>query len=156
MRRREFIAGLGAAGATVTPIAVWAHSQTRGYRVAWLSVQTVPARWQGPFADAVFDQLQRSGYVQGKNLTFTQHFYQPDLSATELERRLGDPRPDVIIAWNAPKVRALKAANITVPIVAWMFDPVIQGFAESLARPGGTVTGLMSDPVSCSRSGCNS
>ena len=50
--------------------------------------------------------------------------------------------PSVIVAFNAPTVRALKAATTTIPIVMWgVGDPVEYGLVASLARPGGNVTG---------------
>jgi putative ABC transport system substrate-binding protein len=53
--------------------------------------------------------------------------------------------PDVILAYGASTVRALLQATRTVPIVfPVVVDPVGAGFVDSLARPGGNVTGLMS------------
>jgi len=52
--------------------------------------------------------------------------------------------PDVILASSAPTVAALQQATRTVPVVfVLVVDPVGSGFVESLARPGGNITGFM-------------
>jgi putative ABC transport system substrate-binding protein len=51
-------------------------------------------------------------------------------------------RPDVIVAVTDAVVRAFKAATSTIPMVVICSDPVAQGFAATLARPGGNITGV--------------
>ena len=51
--------------------------------------------------------------------------------------------PEVLVAWGSPSVAALRRQSSTAPIVIVnVTDPVGQGFAESLARPGGNITGF--------------
>jgi len=87
--------------------------------------------------------LNSLGYTEGKNVVIEYRFAEgkldrlPDL-ATELVR-LG---VDVIVTSNTPGVSAAKNASSTIPIVSMTADPVASGLVESLARPGGNVTGL--------------
>lgn len=87
--------------------------------------------------------LRDLGYVEGKDLLVERRFADghaerlPAL-ATELVRT----RPDVIFAATTPAAHAAKTASDSIPIViALASDPVASGFAASLARPGGNVTG---------------
>jgi putative tryptophan/tyrosine transport system substrate-binding protein len=51
--------------------------------------------------------------------------------------------PEVVVAWGSPSVAALRRQTSTIPIVlVYVTDPVGQGFVESLARPGGNITGF--------------
>jgi putative tryptophan/tyrosine transport system substrate-binding protein len=87
--------------------------------------------------------LHSLGYTEGKNIVIEYRYAEgkldrlPDL-ATELIR-LG---VDVIVTGTVPGVLAAKNASSTIPIVSMTADPVAAGLVESLARPGGNVTGL--------------
>ena len=88
--------------------------------------------------------LRKLGYVEGKNIVIEYRWADgrierlPDL-ASELVRL----KVDVIVSAGPTVTRAGKAATRTIPIVmAWDNDPVGNGFAASLARPGGNITGL--------------
>jgi putative tryptophan/tyrosine transport system substrate-binding protein len=86
------------------------------------------------------------GYVQGKNLVIESRF--ADGSAERLTPLIEDllgSRQDAILAAGNPAINALRQATKTIPIViAQSPDPVAQGWAKSLARPGGNITGLIS------------
>ena len=87
--------------------------------------------------------LRQLGYNEGKNIVIEYRYAEgkldrlPDL-ATELVR-LG---VDVIVTGTVPGVLAAKNASSTIPIVSITADPVASGLVESLARPGGNITGL--------------
>jgi putative ABC transport system substrate-binding protein len=90
--------------------------------------------------------LQELGYVEGRSIRFEARWAQgrserlPGLAA-ELVRL----RVDVLVTGGAESARAAKKATTTTPIVmATGADPVKLGLVESLARPGGNVTGLTS------------
>src|SRR5262245_2537164 len=91
--------------------------------------------------------LHTLGYIEGKNIVIEYRYAEgkldrlPDL-ATELVR-LG---VDVIVTSTVPGVSAAKNASSTVPIVSMTADPVAAGLVESLARPGGNVTGFTNLP----------
>jgi putative tryptophan/tyrosine transport system substrate-binding protein len=94
----------------------------------------------GAFAHA----LRGLGYIEERNLVLERR------SAEGRFERLGDIvaelvrlRADVIVTGGNPAARAAKAVTATVPIVAvGVADLVADGLVESLARPGGNVTGL--------------
>jgi putative ABC transport system substrate-binding protein len=83
------------------------------------------------------------GYVEGKNIHLDHRFpaENPDRFRI-LARELVDEKPDVIIAVTNLGAGELKKATSTIPIVFILsYDPVGQGFVESLAHPGGNATG---------------
>ena len=90
--------------------------------------------------------LRERGHIEGQNIA-TEYRYaegKPD-RYSELSAELVRLKVDVIVvAGGAPTVRAAKNATKTIPIVMWGIsnDPVEAGFVESLARPGGNVTGI--------------
>jgi putative ABC transport system substrate-binding protein len=99
--------------------------------------------------------LRDKGFVEGANLAFDDR---TSLSRYEhledVAKRLVATRPDVIVTYGATATRAVRAATSTTPIVMITGgDPVQLGFVQSLARPGGNVTGLtmMGDEVTSKR-----
>jgi putative tryptophan/tyrosine transport system substrate-binding protein len=97
-----------------------------------------------PELDAFRDELGRLGWVGGHNLELEIRFIErrPDQMA-KLAAELASSPVDVIVVPSEPAARAAQAANSTLPIVmANSIDPVALGIVASLARPGGTVTGL--------------
>lgn len=90
------------------------------------------------------DGLRELGYVEGQNVAIEWRWLRgddtrsPDL-ATELVRL----KVDVIVAVNNPATLAAQRATKTIPIIMVIArDPVRSGFAATLARPGGNITGL--------------
>src|SRR4029077_3528323 len=97
-----------------------------------------------PFADAFRRGLQPLGYVEGENIAIEWHYTggRSDRAAA-LAAELVKLRVDVIVAHFTPAVRAAMVATQTIPIVmAPAGAPVQSGFVDSLAHPGGNVTGL--------------
>jgi ABC-type uncharacterized transport system substrate-binding protein len=138
LRRREFIGMLG--GAVAWPLAVRAQQPGKLPLVGVLVSASPPH----PFADTFRRGLQALGYSEGHNiaLEFRYSGGRSDLAgeiATEFVR-LGVP---VIVAHFTPAVRAAMGVTQTIPIVmAPAGAPLQSGFIDSLARPGGNVTGL--------------
>ena len=105
------------------------------------SLSAVSAR-----TEAFRQGLRELGYVEGKNIVIEWRSAEGKLDrlpalATELVRL----KVDVIVTTGATNTRAAKEATTTIPIVmAQDPDPVGNGFVASLARPGGTITGLSS------------
>jgi putative ABC transport system substrate-binding protein len=94
--------------------------------------------------NAFVQGMRELGYVEGTNLIIEARFGDgkaerlPALAA-ELVRL----KVDVIVATSTPVYRALQYATTTIPVVITLsFDPVGDGFAASMARPGGNITGL--------------
>jgi putative ABC transport system substrate-binding protein len=95
-------------------------------------------------ADALRQGLQNPGYIEGKNLLVEYRYFEgkvdriPSLVAELLQLKL-----DVLVSVNTLAIRAFKQATKTIPIVMVINDdPVTTGIVDSLARPGGNVTGL--------------
>jgi putative tryptophan/tyrosine transport system substrate-binding protein len=148
MRRREFIAGLMFAAATGR-----AQAQQAGkvYRIA-LAHPTVPVADQNQASKgslaipAIFEELTRLGYVEGRNLLIER--YSGEGRATnypDLARQIVSRNPDLIIAFAPFFVLDLKAATSTIPIVGIFRAPIEFGIVPSLARPGGNITGVSVD-----------
>jgi putative ABC transport system substrate-binding protein len=98
---------------------------------------------------AVFRQeLNRLGYIEGQNLRLESRF-EPEarLDANAAVRTLLESGIDVLVPVWSPTSLVAKRATSLVPIVAiGPRDPVEQGLIQSLARPGGNVTGISSTP----------
>src|SRR5262249_32279629 len=94
---------------------------------------------------AVLDGLQQLGWADGRNVPIDTHW--AGGRADDVRRHaaeLAALAPDVILAHGATAVRPLLQATRSVPIVFPISgDPVGAGFVDSLARPGGNVTGFM-------------
>ena len=89
------------------------------------------------------DQLQKSGYVEGKNLVIEAR-YARGLSARlhAQAAELVALTPDLIVTVSTPAAQAAMKATSSIPIVmTGTGDPVKTGLVASLARPGGNVTG---------------
>jgi putative ABC transport system substrate-binding protein len=137
MRRRDFIRLLGSVAAIAWPLS--ARAQSRTYRVGLLTLET------GEDASKLVGRLRELGYVEGKNLDYEHRSAEGDPKrlgalADELVRL----KPDVLVAgWGTLAPKALKAATGTIPIVfSTVGDAVGAGLVQTLARPGGNVTGL--------------
>ena len=112
----------------------------RVYRVGFISVS------QGSlesFRQDAMPELARRGFVEGRNLQLETRFGEPN-AIPALARDLVRAHPDVIVAVSNSVVHAVASAAPGVAIVASYFgsDPVAEGMAQSLARPGGRITGI--------------
>lgn len=93
--------------------------------------------------EAYRDELRKLGYVEGRDVTIEYRFAENrwDLLPA-LARELVAASIDVLVTSTPPAIEAAQQATKTIPIV--MLGPAVQqGFAASLARPGGNVTGVM-------------
>ena len=99
-----------------------------------------------PRSDAIRLALRELGYIEGQNIAIEYRYAEGKLDRLpELAAELVRLKVDIIVvAGGAATVRAAKNATKTIPIVMMGLpaDPVELGFVESLARPGGNVTGL--------------
>jgi putative ABC transport system substrate-binding protein len=96
-----------------------------------------------PRIDAFRQGLHTLGYTEGKNIVIEYRYAEGKLDRLpELATELMRLRVDVIVTATVPGVLAAKNASSTIPIVSMTADPVAAGLVESLARPGGNVTGL--------------
>ena len=94
--------------------------------------------------NAFVQGMRELGYVEGTNFVIEGRFGdgKPE-NLPALAAELVRLRVDVIVATSTPSYRALQHATTTIPVILTLsFDPVGDGFAASLARPGGNMTGL--------------
>ena len=142
MKRREFIAGLLVATSLRQ---ARAQQPAKIHRIAIVTVATPIAQITetstSPFYRALFNELRRLGYSEGRNLIVER--YSPERPTVELARDVVRSKPDVIFSINqwVPFLKPLT----TIPIVATLADPVGFGFVASLAHPGGNITGVSLD-----------
>jgi putative tryptophan/tyrosine transport system substrate-binding protein len=135
MQRREFLGVLG--GAAVTwPHAIHAQEPGRVYRLGIL----IPAT-RASIA-AFFDELRINGFVEGQNLEVIGNYSVRAEQIADGVAALMKAAPDVVLCGPETYVRALQAATHTIPLDSMSEDLVGEGFAASLAKPGGNVTGV--------------
>ena len=96
------------------------------------------------YTEAVIQALARLGYVPGRTVDLDFRYTDGRIERfPELAAALVDRRVDVLVASSDPATRAAKRATATIPIVMLVGeDPVAAGFAASLTRPDGNVTGI--------------
>jgi putative ABC transport system substrate-binding protein len=143
MRRREFITLLGGAAAAwplTAPAQPTGQMRRVGAVIAFAEKDSVGQA----SATAFKSGLEHLGWVEGRNIQVDYRFASGDPTlykahAAELVSR----SPDAILAGASPAVAALQPLTHTIPIVfVLVVDPVGQGFVQSLARPGGNITGF--------------
>ena len=140
MRRREFIAGIGAT--TAWPLA--AHAQQKSMPVIGY-LGGGPPDLSGSSVAAFRQGLRELGYIEGRNIVIEYRWAEGN---TDLFPALADElvafKVDVIMtAGGTLGALAAKQATTTLPIVFGVVgDPIAEGLVTSLARPGGNVTGL--------------
>jgi len=138
MRRREFIMLVGGMVASWPPIA---SAQRAGpvHRIGVLAQDLQPG-----LLETFRDQLHKLGYIEGRTISI--ELRNASGQSERLPALVDDLlrlKVDVIVAVNTPAAKAAKKATTTVPIVIMrVADPVKSGLVDTLARPGGNVTGL--------------
>ena len=144
MRRREFITFMGAALAAY-PFAVGAQQNERARRIAVLIGVEDDAEGQARLA-AFRKGMLDLGWSEGRDMQMDVRFASGDADrARAYGAELIRWAPDVILANGSLVVAALKQQTKTIPIVfAQVVDPVNSGFVDSLAHPGGNITGFVS------------
>jgi putative ABC transport system substrate-binding protein len=135
-RRRILVAG---ASIAMTPL--FAHAQQRkviGYLANNRNPRVIPT------FKAFVETLQQSGWIEGKNLEIRiRSSENDDTRFPALAAELVRENVDVIVTTGAGSTRAAKEATKSIPIVfGSTANPVELGLVDSLARPGGNVTGM--------------
>src|SRR5882724_9902050 len=140
MERRTFMV-LVSGGLLAAPLAAGAQQAGKIWRIGWLSAASAPpAGTPLPFRQGMSDL----GYIEGRNVSFEDRYAEgkyerlPGLTAELV--RLG---VDVIVVAEGPALAAARNATSTIPIVmASVASLAAAGPIASIARPGGSVTGL--------------
>jgi len=141
MKRREFMILLG--GAAAWPLAARAQQPDRVRRVGVLmGIADDP---EGQARVMVFKQaLHALGWTEGRNVQFIYRWSAGDVvHARQFAKELLDLRSDVILTNSTPVAVAVRDTTRTTPTVfVQVSDPVTAGVVQSLARPGGNLTGF--------------
>jgi putative tryptophan/tyrosine transport system substrate-binding protein len=141
MTRRDFITLLGAA-VVVLPWNSVAQSPAKTYRLGTLT-GNVPLSVNSPDGTALLNALAQRGYSLGKNLAYDARGAGGELSRIpQLIQDFMASGVDVILTAGYPAARHAKDAGIPTVIAYGSGDPVATGLVNSLAQPGGTVTGI--------------
>lgn len=144
MMRRTFIAGIVATAAlplAALPLAAL-RAQPAKKTIGFLGA-TSPQLAQ-PWIAAFEQRLQQHGWVEGHNLRIEYRWAEASLERyNAIAAEFADRNVDVIVTWASAPVLAVKKATSRIPVVfAAQMDPVGTGVVDSLARPGGNVTGI--------------
>jgi putative tryptophan/tyrosine transport system substrate-binding protein len=142
MKRREFIAGLGAAAC---PLAARAQQAERARRIGvlmgWDENDPQAKAGLSEFAQG----LSELGWTDGRNMRLDVRWEGESIDRMRmLAKELVGLQPDAILANSTPATAALQRETRTIPIVfVIVSDPVGAGFVASLPHPGGNITGFI-------------
>jgi putative ABC transport system substrate-binding protein len=140
MKRRGFIAGLGAASAW--PLVVRAQQPKKLPTIGFLGAASpeIAGQWVAAFVT----RLRELGWIEGRTVAIEYRWAEANRERyREIAAELVRLKVDVIVTWASAPVLAAKQATTLIPIVfAAQMDPVGAGVVASLARPGGNVTGM--------------
>ncbi len=120
-----------------------AQQPTKIPRIGYVSGSGNPSN-PGPYVEALRQGLRELGYVEGKNIVIEYRGAEGKLEPIpSLVAELVQLKVDVLVLPVLPAIFAAKQATKTIPIVmVTQVDPVAAGLIDSLARPGGNITGL--------------
>jgi len=143
MRRRQFITLLGGAVAA-RPLAARAQQPTRMPRIGVLANLPENDPDGRSRHAALLEELHQLGWTEGRNVQIDYRFALGNMARLrQYAAELVALAPEAILATGQEATGALQQATRTVPIVFVLVpDPVGAGFVDSLARPGGNVTGF--------------
>lgn len=148
MDRRRFIGGVAICFATVPRAR--AQQAVKAYRIGYLAAGPRPA--DNALPASLRNELEQLGYREGKNVTYTGRWAESHKERLfALATELVALHVDMIVTFGSPAAAAAKQATSTIPVVmALSGDPVGVGLIESLARPGGNVTGMTDNATALS------
>jgi putative tryptophan/tyrosine transport system substrate-binding protein len=125
-----------------SPAPAIAQTTSKIYRVGSLSPGP-PLDEKSPLGAILLQQLEQHGYTLGKNLAFEARGAAGQISKLgEIVRDMKAHQVDVIVAGGFPTTLACKVANVPTVVFVGAGDPVATHLIDSLAHPGGNVTGI--------------
>lgn len=129
------------AGTGILAAGLPSYAQRSPLRVGWLA--TGSSANSMSFFDALRQGLRDLGYTEGWDLVFNAQWVDNSAArAQALATEIVAWKPDVIVTLG-PAAFAIQRTTTTIPVVfGFSGDPVIAGFASSLSRPGGNLTGM--------------
>ncbi|TXL70863.1 hypothetical protein FHP25_32610 [Vineibacter terrae] len=156
MRRRSFLVTSG--GLIVTwPVAAAGQQRERPRVVAYIAAAVPLSEMAGPNPAwppirAFVHGLRDLGWVEGQNLVIEWRTLagNPQRAPAILAELLGRSVDVIVLGASQPLIEAARKATAKVPLIAYFplgLDPVAAGLVASLARPGGNLTGITSEPT---------
>jgi len=144
MLRRDFVKILTSA-VVAAPSFATAQAPSKVYRVGTL-LPGAPLDEKSPLGAVLLKKLEQHGYALGKNLALLPRGAGGQTGKLgEIIRGMKAERVDVIVAGGYPTVVACKVANVSTVVYIGAGDPVATHLIDSLARPGGNITGISDD-----------
>jgi putative ABC transport system substrate-binding protein len=141
MLRRDFISLLVSAVVAGPRLAI-AQTPSKVYRVGTL-LPGPPLDEKSPLGSILLQKLEQHGYTLGKNLAFEARGAGGQVSKLgEIVRGMKADQVDVIVAGGFPTALACKVANVPTVVYIGVGDPVATHLINSLAHPGGNITGI--------------
>jgi putative ABC transport system substrate-binding protein len=146
--RRKLIVALGS-GALAAPFASFAQQQRKVWRIGYLDLGSRQSTADSGRYAALIQGLRDRGYVEGKNLALDARYADGNADRLDgLTAELVQQKVDLILSTGTPAIHAAKRVTATIPIVVTATtDPVGDGFAASMARPGGNITGMTTGSI---------
>jgi putative ABC transport system substrate-binding protein len=143
MKRREFMLALGGAAASL-PLAARAQQSAKLWRIGALSGTARPTVLESSPYGGFAQGMRELGYAEGRDFIVEWRFAEAKAEHyAEFAEELTRLNVDIFLAAAPDAVRYFQKVAPQIPIVlALSTDPVGNGFAASLAHPGGNVTGL--------------
>ena len=137
--RRKLLVVIGTSALTA-PFGSFAQRQGKVPKIGFLFAGTLAKR---PQADEFFQGLKALGYIEGQTITIERREAEGKTERLpQLARELVALQPDLMVTATTSAAAAGQKATQTIPIVMLIVgDPVGSGFAKTLARPGGNMTG---------------
>ena len=144
MRRRDFITLLGGTAAT-WPLAAHAQQGERVRRIGVLIARAATDAEATEDVGAFAQGLAELGWTIGRNVRIEYRYAANDPETIRKSaKEMVALAPDVVLAAGTPSAAALQQSSRSIPIVfTAVTDPVGAGFVDSLAKPGGNITGFM-------------
>jgi len=146
--RRKLVFVLGASS-LLASFGLQAQTPGKVWRVGFLTLRSRPDSFDTNVFGAFRTGMRELGYVEGKNLIIEWRFADgkperlPALAAELVQLNV-----DVVVAAASQPTGAAQRATTTIPIVMGSAgDPVASGFVQSLARPGGNISGVSENAV---------
>jgi putative ABC transport system substrate-binding protein len=141
--RRKLLVALGA-GALAAPLASFAQQQGKVWRIGYLDFTSRQSTADSGRYGAMMQGLREVGYVEGKHFVLEARYADGNADRLDgLAAELVRQKVDLILAYGVAASRAAQRTTATTPIVViTTADPVRDGFADSLARPSGNLTGM--------------
>jgi putative ABC transport system substrate-binding protein len=145
MRRRHFLA-FATTAALAPMLSARAEQMRKIWRIGQMSLGTDPT---APIATALERQLGQLGYEQGRTMTLISRLVVPTPQAAEDTIRSLAPNVDLLVVWSTIGAVAAKKLVSSIPVVFLSVGaPVDIGLVQSLAHPGGNMTGVTFEAAS--------